>query len=220
MTIEKTATPTKAKSLLVITGLFWLVIIVGGMALFMRYENRAGFAAEAPDGWPLASRIQKSTDRSTLVVLAHPHCPCTRATINELARLMARVGDRLAVYVIFIKPAGVEQGWEQSDIWTSAAKIPGVKVVTDDQGRESQLFGGRTSGQSVLYDKSGKLLFSGGITIGRGAEGDSTGAAAIVSLVMGESEAVQATSVFGCPLSSDESYCDLKKELLDGNPTR
>ncbi len=201
---------------LVIAGLFWLVVLVGGMALFMSYENRAGIGAEAPGEWPIASRIPKPTDRSTLIVLAHPHCPCTRATINELARLMTGVGDRLAVYVVFIKPAGLEQGWEQSDIWTSATEIPGVKVVSDNQGRESELFGASTSGQSLLYDKNGKLLFSGGITIGRGAQGDSAGAAAIVSLVSEETEAVRVTSVFGCPLFN-EAYCHLKKEALNAN---
>lgn len=216
MTTEERSRRNKARNPLVFVGLFWVVILVAGMALFMRYENRAGIEAEPPGEWPVASRIQKTNDRSTLLVLAHPHCPCTRATINELARLVARVGDRLAVYVIFTKPAGVEQGWEQSDTWTSAAEIPGVKVVSDREGRESQLFGASTSGQSLLYDKNGKLLFSGGITIGRGAQGDSVGAASIVSLVNEETEAVRVTSVFGCPLFS-EAYCHLKKEALDAN---
>lgn len=133
---------------------------------------------------------------------------------------MARVRDRLEVYVIFIKPTGVEQGWEQSDLWTSAAEIPGVEVVIDDQGWESQIFGVRTSGQSLLYDPNGKLLFSGGITIGRGAEGDSAGAAAIVSLVLGEGGPVRETNVFGCPLRAGDLYCDLKKEPLNEEPIR
>jgi hypothetical protein len=195
-------------------------LLASGFALFMGYANRAGLAAEAPNDWPAASRIERATDRATLIVLAHPHCPCTRATINELARITAKLGDKLTVYVLFIKPQGVEPSWEQTDTWTSAAEIPGVTVFSDDQGWESQFFDARTSGQTMLYDKNGKLLFSGGITIGRGEEGDSTGATAIVSLVNGETAPVRVTSVFGCPLFSKDPYCHPKKEQLNAIPSR
>jgi hypothetical protein len=205
---------------LVAASLFWLVIIVAGLAVFMRYENRPGLAAEAPSDWPTATRIERATDRSTLIVLAHPHCPCTRATLNELARLTAKVGDKLAVIVVFIKPDGVQKGWERSDTWASAAEIPGVKVIVDEQGWESQFFDARTSGQSMLYDKNGKLLFSGGITIGRGSEGDNIGASAIVSLVNGEASRIHETSVFGCPLFAHDPYCHVKKEPLNAERIR
>jgi hypothetical protein len=207
MTVEKKAVLEKSIFLQRVTSVVWLVLLAGGMALFMGYENRAGTAAEAPGDWPRASQIPRVTDRSTLVMLLHPHCPCTRATINELARLITKVGGRLAVRVVFVKPDGVENGWEQSDIWASAAQIPGVQVVNDEKGRESLLFGARTSGQSMLYNENGKLVFSGGITVGRGEEGDSMGAAAIVALIGGQTEPVRATSVFGCPLFSGDPNC-------------
>ena len=220
MSIEGTPGTKKGTVLLVTVGLAWLAIVVTGMAVFMQYENSAGVSAEAPGDWPAESQIQRVKSRAVLIVLVHPHCPCTRATISELARLMARVGDRLDAHVVFTKPEGVAQGWERTDIWTSAAQIPRVNVVSDDEGVESQLFGARTSGQSLLYDKSGKLVFSGGITIGRGAEGDSVGAAAIASFVTDETGPAAATRVFGCQLFADESYCRMSEEPPNAEPTR
>ncbi len=45
--------------------------------------------------------------------------------------------------------------------------------------------GSSTSGQVLLYDPSGRLAFSGGITAARGHVGDNAGSDAIVGLVMG-----------------------------------
>jgi hypothetical protein len=54
------------------------------------YESTPGVAAATPGRWPADSRIKPDADRATLVMLAHPHCPCTRASIGELARLMTQ----------------------------------------------------------------------------------------------------------------------------------
>ena len=50
-------------------------------------------------------------------MLTHPHCPCSRASIGELARLMAQAQGRVTAYVLFIKPAGSPEDWENSDLW-------------------------------------------------------------------------------------------------------
>lgn len=69
----------------------------------------------------------------------------------------------------------------------------------------------------MLYDSQGKLLFSGGITSGRGQGGDNAGRAAIVSLLT-ENEAKQkATPVFGCPLFSENKDCRMGKEFGSAN---
>ena len=53
--------------------------------------------------------------RPTLVMLAHPRCTCTRASLAELAELMARVTQRPKAYVVFIKPGGVAEQWERTE---------------------------------------------------------------------------------------------------------
>jgi hypothetical protein len=189
----------------------WLLMIGGGLSLLWDYENSSGPNVIPPSRWPLDSNIDLASDRATLIMLAHPHCPCTRASIGELARLMAQAQGRVTAYALFVKPDGSSDDWEKTDLWQSAASIPGVNVVVDD-GIEAQRFHAATSGQTVLYDAEGQLLFSGGITGSRGHSGDNAGRSAIVSLLnTGEAERAD-TAVFGCPLFDPHSKC---RESLD-----
>jgi hypothetical protein len=145
-------------------------------------------------------------------MLVHPHCPCTRATIGELAELMAHCQGRLTAYVLFLKPAGFSDDWEKTDLWQSAASIPGVNVIVDDDGAEARRFHSATSGQTILYDAEGHLLFSGGITASRGHAGDNDGQSAIISLVNDGAASRTVTSVFGCPLFDANSDCRRSKD--------
>src|SRR4029453_15748046 len=98
-----------------------------------------------PRIWPADSRIVQAKDRATLVVLAHPHCPCTRASIGELASIMTHSQGHVTAYVLFLKPAGFSEDWEKTDLWRSAASIPGVTAVIDDGGVEARRFNAATS---------------------------------------------------------------------------
>ena len=186
-------------------GFMWLVATASGMSLIWDYEYSPGDPAMAPARWPAQSGLERSPGRATLVMMAHPHCPCTRASIRELARLMAQVQDRLTAHVLIVRPPGAPDSWEQTDLWRSAAEIPGVDVVRDDDGAEMGRFGALTSGQVVLYDASGRLRFAGGITASRGHEGDNVGRDAIVALMTGAGNAPHATPVYGCALTTPTS---------------
>jgi hypothetical protein len=190
----------KNRLILAAAGALWLFMIAVGVGALWSYESTPGVSASAPGMWPTASRIKPDAERATLVMLAHPHCPCTRASIGELARLMTQAQGRVTAYVLFVKPRGFSDGWVQTDLWTSAATIPGVTPVLDDGGTEAALFHAETSGQTVLYDSAGNLLFSGGITSARGHAGDNAGRTAIVSLLTSDGTEERDTPVFGCPL--------------------
>ncbi|MCU1265595.1 MAG: hypothetical protein JWM21_1913 [Acidobacteria bacterium] len=185
----------------------WLLAVCVGVALLWSYENAPGVAAATPRQWPANSRIQSARDHATLVMFAHPHCPCTRASVGELASIMAHSQGRLTAYVLFLKPDGFAPGWEQTELWQSASRIPGVTAVLDGDGNEARLFHAATSGQTALYDPQGLLLFSGGITGSRGHSGDNAGRSAIVSLVNAGVPDRTETSVYGCPLFNPESEC-------------
>ena len=193
-------------------GALWLLIIGAGIAALWNYESTPGAAALTPDLWPAASRLAPAADRATLVMLAHPHCPCTRASIGELARLMTQARGRVTAYVLFVKPRGFSDGWARTDLWESAAAIPGVTPVLDDGGAEAGLFHAATSGQTVLYDAAGNLLFSGGITAARGHAGDNAGRTAVVSLLTSDAAEERGTPVFGCPLFA-RTECPAGKEV-------
>lgn len=203
----------KNKLVLIATSALWLLIIGAGVGLLWNYEGTPGLAAAAPDHWPTDSRIQPAADRATLIMLAHPHCPCTRASISELSKLMTQAEGHVKAYVLFVKPAEFSDGWEETDLLASAAAIPGVVVVRDTEGVEASRFHAATSGQTMLYDTDGKLLFSGGITNARGHEGDNAGRTAIVSLLRTNEAEQKETPVFGCPLFA-QTECPMGKESV------
>jgi hypothetical protein len=193
--------------ILLISAVLWLSAVSTGLWILWGYENTPGISAKPPVLWPTGSRIQRPQDHATLVMLVHPHCPCTRATVGELAEIMAHAQGRLTAFVLFLKPAGFSEDWEKTDLWQTAASIPGVNVMADDGGTEARLFNSSTSGQTILYDAAGRLLFSGGITGSRGHSGDNAGRSAIVSLVNADEADRTETFVFGCPLFDKNSEC-------------
>jgi hypothetical protein len=133
-------------------------------------------------------------------MLAHPRCPCTRASIGELSLLMARCQGQVDTRVLFLKPAGAGEDWWKTDLWESASAIPGVSVLLDEDGAEARHFGAVTSGQTLLYDAEGRLVFSGGITGARGHSGDNTGRSTLVALIEGQRRSGGSGPVFGCSL--------------------
>jgi hypothetical protein len=144
--------------------------------------------------------VVPTAGKATVVVLAHPRCPCTRASLAELARLTARIGEVAETWVLFADPTDVS--WEESDLWRTAQAIPGVRVLADPGGDVAHAFGAFTSGQVLVYDRDGALVFDGGITPARGHEGDSVGRNTIVAHLLGGEEGSADAAVFGCSLEN------------------
>jgi hypothetical protein len=108
----------------------------------------------------------------------------------------------LALTVVFYQPAESTADWANTDLRTSAERIPGATVRIDLDGREAARFGVATSGDALLYSPDGRLLFRGGITASRGHAGDNAGEATILELLEGGSAARSTTPVYGCGLDS------------------
>jgi hypothetical protein len=180
----------------------WSAVVGVGGTLLWKYAATAGAAATPPERWPAQSTIVREAGRATLVMLAHPRCPCTRASVAELAVLMNRIGAQARAHVLFVRPRGVDVGWDKTALWQSAAAIPGVTVHADVAGSEAALFHAVTSGQVIVYDPSGRLVFRGGITGSRGHEGDNVGLMRALALISGGRADRNESKVFGCALGS------------------
>ncbi len=181
----------------------WGVAVAAGFVVLMAYQNDPGPLADAPSDWPAAVDETPAASRYTLAVFAHPHCPCTDATMGELARLMRHVRDRLDVHVYFTQPGEFSDAWTQSGLWRKAAAIPGVTPHRDPGAAIAHQFGAYTSGQVLLYDPKGQLVFNGGITGSRGHEGLNKGRQAIAQWIrQGQSDRAS-TFVFGCLLHAE-----------------
>ena len=190
----------RAGGFLAAAGVLWGSLLVVGF-LFLAQEEFTPVEVSIPMTlFPPGSAVRLVSDKLTLVLFVHPHCPCTRASLHELDGLLAETQNRVSATVVFTIPDGVSPGWEQGDLWNSATNIPGLRVITDQGGGEAHQFDVEGSGHVLLYAPSGKLLFSGGITSSRGHEGDNVGRSAIVSFVLNGHARVSHTPVFGCSL--------------------
>jgi hypothetical protein len=179
----------------------WALLVVVGFAFLLVYESTPGEAASPPARWPTETSLTPARAGAwSLVVFAHPRCPCTRATLDSLARLTARGGDRLEASVVLVRDQSTEEGWERGDLREKAERIPGVRLHVDAGGVEARRFGAVSSGQTLLFDPDGALRFSGGLTVLRGHDGDSPGSGAVEALLAGREPSVVETPVYGCPL--------------------
>ena len=198
------------KFLLLFCTVLWLSAAVGGVVYLARYENTPGEQNTAyPPVFPPESRLERNGDGATLLFFAHPKCPCSRASIRELSRLMTNTNNKLKAFVVFSKPADTSEEWTATDLRASAEAIPNVRVLIDENERETNLFNARTSGLTLVYDRSGNLRFGGGITASRGHEGDNAGSRAIFEIVTKDFAENAETSVFGCPLHQKDCEGDL-----------
>jgi hypothetical protein len=179
----------------------WGAVMAGGVIWLGKYASTPGAPSEPPPSWPEGSAITRVPGLATVIMLAHPKCPCTRASVAELAQLMERARGYASAHVLFLRPEGVEQDWEKTDLWRSIAAIPGVSASTDEDGVEAARFRASTSGETIVYDASGRLVFHGGITIARGHEGESPGLRRIQSLLLAGAAERGESPVFGCPLT-------------------
>lgn len=192
---------TRNKLIFVVT--FWLFSI-GGLAIaVVAYSVTPGAPTSVGDRWPDGASFEHASERHTVVLVAHPHCSCTRATLSELARILTRLGDSAEARVIVLRPDGFDAAWARTDIWDRAKEITGVEPLDDVGGIEAAKFGAHTSGATLLFSPAGERLFAGGLTSARGHEGPSVGRRRIVELVLEGRSDRPVSDVFGCSLDDD-----------------
>src|SRR5437660_10078569 len=98
--------------------------IVGGRAM-LKYESTPGKVGSVSQWWPADSPIQPADDRPTLVMFAQPQCPCTRASVAELAKLVERIESKARVYVIFYTPRAIGSVLDDTTLSREASALPG-----------------------------------------------------------------------------------------------
>jgi hypothetical protein len=175
----------------------WTAVVGTGFLSLWGYETSAGTVRQPPAVLPDSSPVPALP---TLIMAVHPNCPCTHASISELALLMAHAHGRLTATVLFAQPPGLAGDPASTDLWASAAAIPGVLPQRDPNARRCQALHATISGQVFLYDAKGTLQFTGGITGSRGHEGDNEGLASIEAFLDTGHATHATTPVYGCTL--------------------
>jgi hypothetical protein len=183
----------------------WSICTGFGAIAMLQYEQRPSVGAQAPDAWPTAATIERDQTRPTLVLFLHPKCPCSRATLAELERLIAVCEEPFALRMVFVTPEAGGEEWRRTALVRKAENIEPATVSFDAGGKQAALFGARTSGQALLYATDGQALFRGGLTPSRGHEGDNAGRSALSSLLNHRPTDCTKTVVFGCSLVQPSS---------------
>jgi hypothetical protein len=181
----------------------WLALLFAGFGALWVYSSTPGRPGTPPTQWPVSSSLKRISNQSTLVMFVHPKCPCSQASINELGIILAHSSRRVQTDVVFLRPAGESESWVHTALWRTASALPQTSPISDPEGREAQLFQAFVSGETLLYDSSGNLRFHGGITDGRGHEGDNPGCSSIQAYLNTGTAPLARAPVFGCPLFND-----------------
>src|SRR5947209_7494999 len=67
----------------------WAVILLVAWRANLDYEFTPARTGQSPLAWPAESRLNRG-DGPTLVVFLHAYCPCSRATLRELEKLLIK----------------------------------------------------------------------------------------------------------------------------------
>ena len=194
----------------------WGIIVLSGLVVLLNYEARPGVDTTPPPWWPDESQLQQASTGATVLMFAHPHCPCTRASFNELQQVVSLCSDLAEFQLVAYHPATANDEWKESALLKKADIVPQISTNWDRDGVEAKRFRVRTSGHVVAYAADGNLLFSGGITASRGHEGANRGRAQLTACLRSD---VYLTSrlrspsypVYGCSLVDvSESNCDVR----------
>ena len=185
----------------------WLLSIAVGLWYLGKYETTPGAVNHRSPSWPVDHHIRLTPGRTNIVMLAHPRCPCTRASLIQLETLLDHCRGQINAHVFFWTPKSASADWFQTDLWRQAMAIPGVQVHADENGARAHLLGVATSGHVLVYSGGGVCLFSGGLTDARGQSGESLGVAIVEKLISGSPVPVDNSNVFGCPLFDPETSC-------------
>lgn len=185
----------------------WLCLVVWGSVSLMAYGNRAGESAKVSATWPAESCVPPERGKATVLLFLHPRCPCSRATVRELEEALAPSSVPFCVRVVVFAPTGEPEQWPRTGLVRDAGELPGAEIFFDQDGKETERFGVRTSGHVLVYSSDGQLAFSGGVTPSRGHEGENAGMDAVRRFVRGQPLATRETVVFGCQILDADAAC-------------
>lgn len=187
--------------------LVWVIGVSYGVFIAVEHAWKPGESARLEDNnWPRFSNLNCSRQYKTLILFVHPKCPCTNASLIELRHLIERGDGEKDVKIVFFVPQDSGEDWIEEDKLMLASAVPRAEIVYDYDGKEMRIFGAVTSGLLYIFSKNKKLLYSGGITAGRGHQGDNPGLdQCIAILAQAESnEDCSKGAVFGCPMEQEK----------------
>ena len=184
----------------------WALLVAGGQAMLLEHTTTAGDPGHPPSSLSreLDAALRWDRTQPLLMLAAHPQCPCLPATLVELQRALAQ-GSPPTLRVLVHTPSTPPPAWDAADDAALRRGLPAGAVVDDHDGALAAALGLRTSGHVLLFARDGSLRFTGGITAGRGHEGDNRAGRTLTACLGDTGKPSASTAVFGCPLQADSA---------------
>lgn len=164
-----------------------------------------GFAAKDGFPGPVATAVgdrPTGLTRPTLRVFVHSRCPCSGSTVRTLDPVVREAAGSMTTDVFVYDPDGNVESWYAGPYGRLVASWPAATVQADPAAGHATQSGATTSGTVCLYAADGRLLFSGGVTSGRGHLGPNPALTCFKRAARGEPVPVAAWPVFGCELTT------------------
>ncbi len=176
-------------------GIAWACAIVFVMAGALVYDTKPG---KQPVGEPGLRAADPG--RWTLLMVVHPDCPCTKASLRNLAAIVETTRLPLKVQIVAAMPQRYDG--PKSNL-TLARGIPKATVTVLDADVAIQRHGALTSGHLFVFDPDRRLVYSGGVTPARGAE-DATSSIRWFRALVEQRAVASSAPTYGCSLTSFE----------------
>ena len=177
----------------------WVTIVSLVYLWSISVDSRPGDPASAPQTWPQDAALAMAEAGPTMVMFLHSECPCSAASVDELAKVLetSPVKPRLHVVMVWYDTMSEVQN---SPLLVRASQLPGALVTIDHRAVLARRFGSRTSGDVLIFDAAGQLRFVGGVTSARGHVGPNRSQELALAALGGELTERVEMPVFGCPL--------------------
>lgn len=187
----------------VATAVAWVLLTIGGMGALLAYSQTPGKPNTFPDQVTVSvAEIVGHDDADAwgIVMVLHPKCSCSRASLNELWRIYERSAAPVRCYFLIYTPDGADEGWTETATMRGLTKFSDATRIVDHNGKLACSLGMTTSGATLLFAPDGEIRFSGGVTFARSHEGRNGGAQAILASLKGMSVDYASTPVYGCAI--------------------
>lgn len=195
--------------------LLWLLSCAALYSVLLKYESKGqDNASKTPQKIQNSDLGLKESEQFNLVMFVHPKCPCTMASLTELQKLKTRL-PKLKITIAFMTPDGMEKSdWLKTTNWQKAHEMTGIEFIEDYDGKLAKKFGAEVSGYTIVYNAKNELVYAGGITAGRGHEGDNEGEDKIIAVCNSKFVSSPKAPAFGCGLIDDPNPNKVLKTCL------
>jgi hypothetical protein len=178
----------------------WLVVLSSSLFALSAFGRLAGHSGVPSVSFQ--SQLFRSGEKQILIVAVHPRCPCTRATVSELAKIIAHAKNNIDLKALVYIPSDATREWTDTSSIGRLREL-GFAIILDPKGKIAEQLGAETSGHVLLYRQNGELALSGGITAGRGHEGDNPAKDRLLrALEAAEHSPTIFTAIYGCSLDN------------------